>query len=295
MESLNASQGPVALSACALSDEERAILSWTPAAVSILHAGPDGMRLIAGNDRYNRIFSGASPEELLDQAQLSLQVRSELSFELSCQEAASLATRRVRFRLRPNGTHRVVCVAEDVTAAHELSREVDRQRTLHQSMNLIDPLTGSMGRRRFMEDAQLELKRATRHNISLALVLIDVDRLQELNELYSREVGDAALDAVTEVLHSGLRDTDLIARIGGDEFALLLLHTDGQHGRIVIDRLRETVTIRTAMFEEGELPLTISAGVVEHRAGESLTDLVERAETALYTAKAHGRNRVMLG
>lgn len=294
MEILSASPSLVLVPEGNLTDEERTILSLTPAAISILAVGAEGVHQVARNERYERIFSGGPPpEELLEQAGLSIQVSSELSFELACETPA--AVRQVRFRLQPISPNRVVCVAEDITVAHEAAREVSRQREFLRSASPIDPLTGAMGRRRFMEDARLELRRATRHTISLALVLIDVDRLQELNDTLSSEAGDAALHAVAEVLRSGLRDTDLIARVGGDEFALLLLHTDGQYGRIVTDRLRETVTIRAAMFEDGEIPLTISAGVVEHRAGESLEDLVGRAETALYTAKASGRDRVMLG
>ena len=189
----------------------------------------------------------------------------------------------------------MICVAEDVTAAHEAAREVARQREALRQASTIDPLTGAMGRRRFMEDARLELKRARRHQIPIAQVIIDVDRFQDLNDVHGCEAGDDALRAVAEVLRSGLRDTDLIARIGGDEFALLLLHTDGSYGRIVTDRLRETVTIRSSMFDAVRTPMTISAGVAQFSTDEDLESLFARAEAALYTAKASGRDRVMLG
>jgi diguanylate cyclase (GGDEF)-like protein len=112
----------------------------------------------------------------------------------------------------------VVCVAEDLSASHALSREAARHHELHQ---------GTSPKR----------KRATRHNIRFVLVLIDADRLGEFNECQSTTAGDAAWSAAAEVLRSGIRDADVIACIGCDEFALLLQHTDGQHDRTVTDSL----------------------------------------------------------
>jgi diguanylate cyclase (GGDEF)-like protein len=276
-----------------LSREECAILEMTPAAITILARGPDGISAVASNERYERIFCGSPPPpELIEQVRVCLETGVESACELDCE--TSIAIRYVRFRMQPMGKGRVVCVAEDITVSRENAREVTRQRELLRNAAPIDPLTGTMGRRRFMEDARLQLKRAHRHDIGISLALVDMDRFQELNDAFGCEAGDSALCAVADVFRAGLRDTDLIARIGGDEFALLLLHTDGQHGRIVTDRLRETVTIRSGMFQ-GSGALSISIGVVEMHTRESLEDLIDRAEAALGIAKASGRNRVVLG
>ena len=282
------------MSGGSISHDERVILEMTPAAICILSHTIDGQVSIAAcNERYELIFSGAEvPKALISQTRLSVQLDTEVVFDAPCDTPAAI--RHVRFRLQPRGDHRVICVVEDITVANEAAQEVARQREALRKATPIDPLTGAMGRRQFMDDARLELKRAARHKIPLALVMVDIDRFQDLNDAQGCEVGDDALRAVAEVLRSGLRDTDLIARVGGDEFALLLLHTDGHYGCIVTDRLRETVTIRSSMFDGAEVPVTISCGVAEYRAQEGLESLVSRAENALYTAKASGRDRVLL-
>ena len=260
----------------------------TPAAVSVLAWTDGSVRVIASNERYRQMVP-RTPAAAAEHAGHSQKTGAEVAFVETFHAATS--TRHLRFRIRAHTAGRLICVAEDITSTQEAEREVARQRTLLHRSEAIDPLTGSTGRRRFFREARLELKRSQRHGIPLALILIDLDRFAQLNDVAGYVAGDEALRGVAEVLRSGLRDTDLIGRIGGDAFALLLLHTTGSHSRTVADRLRETVAVRASV---GEVALTVSAGVAEYRPGESLESLLERAEKGLYVAKAQGRDRVIL-
>jgi len=271
------------LTSSALSREERAMLEMIPTPISILAPLGDGMVVVARNACHVRFFADTpEPPALSEQGRRCLATGSEAVLEVRCVVAG--AHRYVRFRLKPNSEGRIICVTEDLTAraaSPPLEGEMRR-------LSVSDPLIGVMNQQQFMAAARRELRRVARHNSPLALVRIDLDRCQDARA----RVQD--LRSVAAVLRAGTRDLDLIARIGDASLALLLVHTDGEHGRAVIERLRETISIRSAMAQTSAAPMTISAGVAEHCPGERLSDLLRRAETALCGAKAEGPNRVRL-
>lgn len=160
---------------------------------------------------------------------------------------------------------------------------------------MTDGLTGLMNRRYFVLRAEEELKRAQRYKGFCALLVIDIDHFKTVNDTYGHAVGDEALRQVTKVLHAALRDTDLIGRIGGEEFAVLLLEARAQEGAPIAERLRRAVCTQHFMTDTGQaVMLSISIGFTESLGAEdSLSNLMVRADRALYRAKAEGRNRVV--
>ena len=155
-----------------------------------------------------------------------------------------------------------------------------------------DPLTGQANRQRLFARAQQEVERAHRHQHPLSLLEIDFDHFKRLNDQYGHAAGDEALRRITQACHSILRDSDLMARTGGEEFAILLPATE-HHGAIDLSRrLLDTVRkVRLPDFAP-EVRMTVSIGCATLRVAESFDGLMRRADEALYEAKASGRDRV---
>lgn len=157
-----------------------------------------------------------------------------------------------------------------------------------------DPLTGLLNRRRFLELAELEQQRATRHRRPLSLLLLDLDHFKKVNDTHGHRMGDAVLRTAAGLIHSCRRVTDLAARFGGEEMVLLLPETDANGAMEVAERLRRSLASTATSLDGVDLRVTASIGVAGWQGpGESLDMLLHRADTALYAAKAAGRDRVM--
>ena len=167
---------------------------------------------------------------------------------------------------------------------------------LHQNLTRLsytDGLTGLANRRRFMDVLGTELTRQARHGHELCLLLIDVDHFKDVNDRHGHHAGDAVLCDLGRILMASVRTpTDLPARLGGEEFAVVLPDTRLDEARRVAERLREQVA--THVFQEGEqrLRVTVSIGLVTAR-DVNLATLLQQADLALYRAKETGRNRVV--
>jgi len=156
-----------------------------------------------------------------------------------------------------------------------------------------DPLTGLKNRRAFMETAEAQILQCKRYPHPLAALLIDIDHFKSINDRYGHHVGDQAIRRVTDTITNTLRDSDIIGRFGGEEFAALMPHTDLAAARVAADRVRQSVaSMKIGLLEGGPLTMTISIGVSLHEPGVSLDTLLMRADMALYRAKSLGRNRV---
>ena len=154
-----------------------------------------------------------------------------------------------------------------------------------------DALTG-LGNRRWMQDMfERELKRAEHSRKSVCLMMIDIDKFKYVNDQYGHIAGDQILAIVAQSLREHLRPTDMIARFGGDEFAVLLPDTTLPRALETAERLRMQVS--EASPAALTQPITISAGVGHALPGDYLDELVHRADSAMYAAKAAGRNRVV--
>lgn len=156
-----------------------------------------------------------------------------------------------------------------------------------------DPLTGLQNRRSFEELAQREFKRAKRYGSALSALVLDVDWFKQVNDKHGHDAGDQVLKALAGVIAESLRETDLAARIGGEEFAALLPETEWKGAMEVAERMRDAIS-KAAIFCQGTLlKVTASIGVSTLGAGDKeLAELIKRADEALYKAKQAGRNRV---
>ncbi|MGB5210552.1 MAG: GGDEF domain-containing protein [Gammaproteobacteria bacterium] len=161
-----------------------------------------------------------------------------------------------------------------------------------------DHLTQSFNRRYMMESLSREKARADRSGSTFSLCILDLDHFKDLNDAHGHLVGDRVLTAFAYLARQELRATDVIdldsegrcfGRFGGEEFICLLPSTDEEGGLRCAERLREATA--EASFE-GNLSITLSAGVAEYRHGESIADTLRRSDDALYFAKQTGRNRV---
>jgi diguanylate cyclase (GGDEF)-like protein len=146
-----------------------------------------------------------------------------------------------------------------------------------------------------MEVLELELRRADRFESPLALVLADLDDFKLVNDRFGHQTGDDVLRALSRVFRASLRDVDLPARLGGEEFAVLLPETDAVGAEGLAERLRtELVALRLHGPGAEPLHVTASFGVAVYPQAASGDDLLSFADTALYAAKAAGKNRVVL-
>jgi diguanylate cyclase (GGDEF)-like protein len=159
-----------------------------------------------------------------------------------------------------------------------------------------DPLTGLANRRRFGEDLAAALRRAERYGEGLGLAIFDLDRFKSVNDGHGHEVGDRLLVEVARLFGEGLRDTDRVARLGGEEFGAILSHVGVEEAREVTERMRRSVAALRLPLETGdELRATISAGVAVYPLhGADDRALMRRADAALYDAKKGGRDRVVV-
>lgn len=176
-----------------------------------------------------------------------------------------------------------------------LLHEVEAARAQAVDLASRDPLTGLLNRRRFTELAQRELDLARRSGVPLSVALLDVDDFKRVNDQHGHAVGDAALQAVARAFSQALRSTDLAARWGGEEFALVLPATDQAHAAEVLQRALAAIRSLHVPGAGGQdVCCTASAGVaqsVEHNT--RFEDIVARADVAMYRAKAAGKDRVM--
>jgi diguanylate cyclase (GGDEF)-like protein len=159
----------------------------------------------------------------------------------------------------------------------------------------IDPLTGLCNRRQFVTLAEAEWARFQRYHRPLSMLMIDIDHFKPVNDRFGHAAGDEALALVARTCREDQRTPDVVGRIGGDEFALLLPETDIAQACIVADRIRSALMSRPLVVQDAPLKLTVSIGVAAATLGMSSADaLMKAAGRALYAAKQQGRNRVVL-
>ncbi|MGK7295983.1 MAG: PAS domain S-box protein [Candidatus Wenzhouxiangella sp. M2_3B_020] len=177
---------------------------------------------------------------------------------------------------------RVTGILIDISRRKELEREMQRLATT-------DELTGLLNRRRGVEILRREIDRSRRSGNTFSLILLDLDHFKKVNDRFGHDIGDRVLADVAGLLRSRLRRTDVAARWGGEEFALILPETDREGGRVFADDLLSRM--REIRMPDGR-GITASFGVVDYRQDESPSELVKRADRLMYRAKHAGRARV---
>ena len=180
--------------------------------------------------------------------------------------------------------------------ANQLSLQLARVSLYQQveTMAVHDALTGLFVRGYFLERAREELARSARHGASCTLLMADLDRFKEKNDTFGHLVGDVVLKEVAQLLQRNLREVDMMARFGGEEFIFMLIEADLEHARPIAERLRQLVEVHPIRAYDELLSQTISIGMAEFpKHGRTLETLIECADQALYAAKQAGRNRVV--
>lgn len=158
----------------------------------------------------------------------------------------------------------------------------------------IDTLTQLYNRTALHQRLALEYKRWQRYQTPLCLAIIDIDYFKHINDQYGHLAGDKALKVIARTLHAAFRETDFIARFGGEEFVVLLPGITHNMVDVPLNKLRNTVKSIPFRFKESEISITISIGATEFRSGDHISDVLDRADKALYQAKNAGRDRLVI-
>lgn len=175
---------------------------------------------------------------------------------------------------------------------YEVTRERSELRLLELAQT--DALTGLPNRIRLKEVFEQERKRATRENKPFSLIVVDLDHFKTVNDNHGHEAGDLLLKRVAETLRECLRASDLPARLGGEEFGILLANTDAAQAAEVSEKIRSRIEAMEIMFEGKTLRVTLSGGIAQLGAdGNDLRSLLREADNRMYLAKAAGRNQVI--
>jgi len=178
------------------------------------------------------------------------------------------------------------------TIGRLLSELEEKNREL-QELAYYDPLTGLPNRRFFFEHASLIFEEVKRYEKPLSLLVMDIDHFKKINDTYGHDVGDLVLKTFADILRGIVRKSDICARLGGEEFAVLLPNTDLEGARVLAERIRATVAKNPVEHGSIVIAFTVSIGVSQYRKGmQGIDELIKEADIALYRAKEGGRNRV---
>jgi diguanylate cyclase (GGDEF)-like protein len=174
-----------------------------------------------------------------------------------------------------------------------LEAEVERLR-VYKEYAYTDVLTEVPNRRFYYERLSQEVARARRNGHELSVALIDLDHFKALNDRAGHRSGDQVLKFFAQFLRANLRQEDVVCRLGGDEFTLLLPDTSVANAKVLVERIRKKLDrIELSIDGRTRCELSFSCGLASYQAGLLAEDLLEEADHSLFTAKARGRNRVV--
>lgn len=157
-----------------------------------------------------------------------------------------------------------------------------------------DGLTGLINHKTFYELLEKEIWRSKRFGGQISLIMVDVDNLKTINDAYGHRAGDTVICEISRRIRECIRQIDIAARYGGDEFAVILLNTELNDAVNVAERMVESVSRRPAMWKKQQIPLSISVGLGQYTADITPEDITNRSDKALYIAKQAGKNTVRI-
>ena len=186
-----------------------------------------------------------------------------------------------------------------VAAQFMISTQTKRDALLHLNEELAheantDALTGCANRRHFMHALDQEINRSDRYELDFCVLSADIDHFKQVNDTYGHAAGDEVLKHFVDIIQRNLRDTDLLGRLGGEEFSILLPQTSAEGGAMMAERIRSAVAGSPARFGTTGVTVTVSIGGIQSQLGtrHGVDVVLARADEALYAAKNGGRNRV---
>lgn len=187
--------------------------------------------------------------------------------------------------------HRVELLEKEKNSLKTLLSEMDRSLDL---ATRIDPMTGLANRRDIMEKMERELSRSERHQRKFSVMLADLDDFKRVNETYGYNDGDDVLVEVARVLRGCVRNEDVCARWGGEEFLFLLTETNTEGALTLARKVLESISMTEFKANRPGIRITASIGLCEYQAGQSIHDCITRADQALRQAKLGGKNRYIV-
>jgi diguanylate cyclase (GGDEF)-like protein/PAS domain S-box-containing protein len=212
--------------------------------------------------------------------------------EMFCKDG-TLIWAEISARQLPDGN--LQGIVRDITSRKEAEEKIQRLNSGLEQLAMTDYLTSLYNRRYFMQRGSEEFKRAWRNNQSLALLMLDIDHFKKVNDTYGHAAGDMVLQQVAAALKSSLRETDILGRMGGEEFAILLPNTLLREAGLLAERIQRLVVNLPFEVPGAVLNITISIGVVVVTGEMSGIDyMLRNADAAMYNAKLQGGNRVEL-
>ncbi|MEL7190543.1 MAG: sensor domain-containing diguanylate cyclase, partial [Pseudomonadota bacterium] len=224
-----------------------------------------------------------------------------LSFDVQSAsgEPKTISVEACNLRAKTGEVSRVVAVLRDVTGEKERERELEysRQAAVQEARRArdladTDPLTGLANRRRAMTELDQMIMNARHSDGELVLVVFDIDHFKQVNDTHGHPQGDKVLKNVARISLQQARDSDLVARVGGEEFVWIVPGASRDFASMMTERLRAAIAQGSSV---GAVPpVTISVGYAEWQAGDTSLTLFARADSALYDAKNSGRNRVCM-
>lgn len=211
------------------------------------------------------------------------------SLQLRAQELSTQVAEKT-FKLKQQADHLRAVDAE----RSSLLREIKRQANEFEQQARSDKLTGLANRRAFDEALSRECARSRRQQVPLCLALLDIDHFKLINDNYNHSIGDKVLQQLATEVSRYCREEDLLARWGGEEFALLLPNCNAVAAQAICERIREAISAADYSAVAPDITLSISIGITLYNDNDSLEHFVTRADKALYAAKQNGRNQVRL-
>jgi len=267
-------------------DEQSNFVRWNRAAQELVGAPDDRMprtKILDAICDEDRPLVASLIQEAMVKGYAEGEVRVARSNEDGEPGWRFLTARRVDI----GGRCYLVGTGLDVTERRKLERELE-----HQAKT--DFLTEAPNRRHFLDLADLELARARRYGRPFSVLMLDLDLFKNVNDRYGHRVGDLTLQKVVEVCRQILREVDIVGRLGGEEFGILLPETDTDQAMQVAERVRQAVASASVPLPEGgAIGITTSIGVATYgEADPDVEGVLIRADRALYEAKRAGRDRV---
>ncbi|MEN8177616.1 MAG: GGDEF domain-containing protein [Pseudomonadota bacterium] len=184
-------------------------------------------------------------------------------------------------------------LSETKQEVESLREELERSR----EQATTDPLTGLLNRRAFDQELMKVSDEANQSRENLGLLIIDIDKFKRVNDTYGHLIGDKVIRFVAQQISNNIKGKDIVARIGGEEFAILLPSTQLDNARMLAESIRKNIErskLKRADTSEPIGGVTISIGVTAYKHGEITDDFIQRADDALYKSKNSGRNRVSI-
>ncbi|WP_198264741.1 GGDEF domain-containing protein [sulfur-oxidizing endosymbiont of Gigantopelta aegis] len=174
--------------------------------------------------------------------------------------------------------------------------EVEKQKVILYKAATVDQLSNIYNRAFLMESLETEFERSKRFNETFACILFDIDDFKQVNDTYGHQMGDVVIENIAGIASDQIRSTDILGRYGGEEFMIIMPNTDFNGASIIAEKIRESIMRTDFSLKKNRVNCTISLGVTDSNLGDhkDSDDVLFKADTALYQAKAEGKNKFVV-